>query len=71
MATLIFRISGEPYCLTIASSHYRKLRRADTLGVLRSRLRGEDAGATPVRLPLKSPGDRFGGVGDPSGPDGA
>ena len=35
--------------------------------VPRSRLRSEDAGATPVRLPLKLPGDRFGGVGSHSG----
>lgn len=39
--------------------------------VLRSRLRHEDAGAAPVRLPLKPPGDRASGVGGPSGPDGA
>lgn len=50
---------------------YRTQFGTDMWAVLRSRLRHEDAGATPVRLPLKSPGDRFGGVGDPSGPEGA
>lgn len=55
--------------LDYRACHYRTHFGADIQVVLRSRLRWEDAGATPVRLPLKLPGDRFGGVGSHSGPD--
>ena len=47
--------------------HYHTQFGMDIRVVPRSRLRSEDAGATPVRLPLKLPGDRFGGVGSHSG----
>ncbi len=71
MATLIFEDQWRRVLLDYRVHLYRTHLGADMWAVLRSRLRHEDAGATPVRLPLKLPGDRFGGVGSPSGPDGA